>query len=47
MDVKVCKNCMQVNPLENETCSSCEERDFDDIQLTPLWDSIEAYQEEE
>ena len=37
---------MAVNSQERDYCCSCGGEDFDDLNLTPLWDSFIPYLEE-
>ncbi len=46
MGVKVCRECSRINHLDVEQCIECGGKDFDELELTPFWDSIEPYEEE-
>ena len=46
MSFKVCCNCLRINKSESEECYVCGSEGFDELRMTPRYDSIEAYHEE-
>ena len=41
--IKICTECMRVNPPEEVYCLGCGSEYFDDLHFTPFWDSLDEY----